>query len=135
MKSCTKCSEEKPFTEFSPRKGKSLYNSWCKDCVRTHNRIKYKSSPEDRQRIRRNHKNSSARNKDYWRSYLKDKSCLHCGFNNPVALDFHHLDPKDKKNSVAVLKNNSYSIETIEKEMSKCIILCANCHRIEHSKV
>ena len=31
-----------------------------------------------------------------------------------------------------IMVNNSYSISRIEEEIEKCIVLCGNCHRIQH---
>ena len=45
--------------------------------------------------------------------------------------DFHHLDPNEK--DFAIGKNNS-NFNKIKKELDKCILLCANCHRRRHSK-
>lgn len=47
-----------------------------------------------------------------------------------AAYDFHHLGDKD-----ATLGNliDGGSAGAIEAEMAKCILLCANCHRIEHN--
>lgn len=33
MKTCTKCKEVKPFTQFDPGTGKHHLNSWCKSCM------------------------------------------------------------------------------------------------------
>lgn len=51
---------------------------------------------------------------------------------HPAAFDFHHLDPKKKDFSITDALNNK-SIEEIKLEVSKCILLCANCHRVEHA--
>ena len=58
--------------------------------------------------------------------------CSICGYNKCVnALEFHHK--KDKERAVAkLLKDNSR--EKVLKEVKKCILLCANCHRELHFK-
>ena len=59
--------------------------------------------------------------------------CTHCGGIFPPAVyDFHHIDPNEKE--VAISKIMSHSWESIKIELNKCILLCANCHRIEHNK-
>src|SRR5258706_425027 len=59
--------------------------------------------------------------------------CKFCGEYDKSCLDFHHIDPGTKEFSVA---NASHfkSIENINKEISKCITLCSNCHRKFHGK-
>jgi hypothetical protein len=59
-------------------------------------------------------------------------SCERCGFSHPAALTFHHIDPLDKKMPVANMVGGGYTWSQIEKEMQKCIVLCANCHAMEH---
>ena len=64
--------------------------------------------------------------------YMGDK-CSHCGNSYPdVVYDFHHLDPKTKEISTNL---RSRSFENAVKELQKCIMLCSNCHRIEHAKL
>lgn len=57
--------------------------------------------------------------------------CVICGYNSSmVALDFHHLDPKTKELDIW---QKSYKYERIKKEITKCIVVCANCHREIHA--
>ena len=58
--------------------------------------------------------------------YLNDKVCNHCGDGRKVVLEFHHLRDKNFNLADATKK----SIGTIIREIEKCEILCANCHRI-----
>ena len=61
------------------------------------------------------------------------KGCAHCGYKGkPEALDHHHVDPSNKIIAVASHWRTSYKqFEKMKKEWEKCIVLCANCHRIE----
>lgn len=64
--------------------------------------------------------------------YLGGK-CAHCGNKfPPAAYDFHHTNPSEKEGSLS--KILWYSWDRIQIELDKCILLCANCHRIEHNK-
>ncbi len=61
---------------------------------------------------------------------MKSNGCVRCGYKeHPVAMDFDHIDPNTKSKNVAHLA--TYSFEQIDKEIAKCQILCANCHRIK----
>lgn len=71
-------------------------------------------------------------NLKWLREYKSDKKCIQCGFSHPAALDFHHRNPEDKDGQVCVMASQGCSIERIQKEIDKCDILCANCHRILH---
>jgi hypothetical protein len=66
--------------------------------------------------------------------YLKDKSCSDCGETDPIVLEFDHDDPKLKSFQISQAVNNSVSTENIMKEIMKCTIRCANCHRRRTAK-
>lgn len=56
--------------------------------------------------------------------------CVYCGWQgDQAALQFHHLKGKDF--TIGNVANKSW--DSIRTEIQKCILLCANCHMIEHS--
>lgn len=63
----------------------------------------------------------------------KGGKCEICGYDKCIAaLDFHHLNPNEKDYSIC---NGDYkSFEKVKKEVDKCILVCANCHREIHYK-
>ena len=63
-----------------------------------------------------------------WKATL---SCTQCGFSHVAALDFHHTDAKDKDGIVSDLLRSG-KFKKARAEAEKCIVLCANCHRIHH---
>lgn len=64
--------------------------------------------------------------------YLGGK-CVRCGYDKHLAaLEFHHLEPTGKDFDFGNVKSKKW--ESIQYELDKCILLCSNCHRIEHSK-
>jgi hypothetical protein len=66
-----------------------------------------------------------------WNVFKRTLKCAKCGFNHPAALDFHHEDPSKKDREVSwFIKNHQYA--KAKEEVQKCIVLCANCHRIHH---
>lgn len=72
------------------------------------------------------------------RQKIKEKSieykggkCEKCGYNKcNRALEFHHLDPKEKDFTIS--KYSVLSWDKIKKELDKCILICSNCHRELH---
>lgn len=68
----------------------------------------------------------------YWLDkYTTAKGCSRCGYNeNAVALDWDHVDPSQKSFSVGSRVPGA-KLTTLFSEIRKCIILCANCHRIK----
>ena len=54
--------------------------------------------------------------------------CVDCGENNHIVLDFDHL--RDKKYNISQMVHEGFSWVAIMKEVAKCEVVCANCHRI-----
>ncbi len=62
------------------------------------------------------------------------KSCATCGFDDKRALDFHHRDKNNKLFKISDQRGR-LSESILEEEIKKCVVLCANCHRILHTPV
>jgi hypothetical protein len=61
--------------------------------------------------------------------YLGGK-CTVCGWSGDVAgFEFHHKN--DKEFNIGSAANKSWG--NIKKELGKCMLFCATCHRIKHS--
>ena len=64
----------------------------------------------------------------------KGGKCIFCGYDKcNDALDFHHLDLKEKEFGLSV-RGLTRSWEKIKEELDKCILVCANCHRELHAE-
>lgn len=64
----------------------------------------------------------------------KGGKCNHCGYNRCLsALEFHHIDPKQKEFSLDSRQLTGKSWKKILVEVEKCLLLCSNCHRELHS--
>ena len=62
--------------------------------------------------------------------YLGGK-CSSCGETfHPAVYEFHHTDPSTKDRDPS--KMLQLSLTRLTEELDKCVLLCANCHRIEH---
>jgi 5-methylcytosine-specific restriction endonuclease McrA len=65
----------------------------------------------------------------------KGGKCVFCGYKRDItALDFHHLD-ESKKDFGLSQRGLTRSWNRIRKELDKCILVCANCHREIHSGI
>lgn len=63
----------------------------------------------------------------------KGGRCCICGYKKFIgALEFHHLNPKEKDFSIS-LKGYTKGWGTVKAELDKCILVCANCHREIHA--
>jgi hypothetical protein len=61
-------------------------------------------------------------------------ACVHCGGTFPdCVFEFHHINSEEKEYSPSHIFARTPSI--IEAELKKCVMLCANCHRVEHDKL
>jgi predicted HNH restriction endonuclease len=69
--------------------------------------------------------------KGEWLKYKGTLKCTVCGFNHVAALDFHHEDPSQKEHDINRLISDGRFKKAYE-EIQKCVVLCANCHRIHH---
>lgn len=122
MKTCSKCGIKKPLENFAwKQKSKGYKAAACKAC----RKIYYKrDAQKERHRI-------EERKQEIKQWFWKLKSCLSCescGEDHIATLQFHHLDIKNKRKDVSYMACFGYSKDSILKEISKCQVLCANCH-------
>jgi len=79
------------------------------------------------------HRKYGVRYKSAAREYireLKSKGCSLCGYKKCLdALDFHHVNGAEKSAEIGRIKH----IPGIIRELEKCILVCANCHREIHA--
>ena len=68
----------------------------------------------------------------WFAEYMQDKSCICCGEAETCCLDHHHLDPAAKEDHISNLISGGKSIEKVLAELSKCVVVCSNCHRKIH---
>jgi hypothetical protein len=55
--------------------------------------------------------------------------CEVCKISNATVLDFDHINPAMKLHNVSRMVGR-YTFATILREVAKCRVLCANCHRL-----
>jgi hypothetical protein len=71
------------------------------------------------------------RRREEWQKFKSSLACTKCNFSHSAALDFHHENPSQKTGNVHHFAANGQYKKAYE-EIKKCIVLCANCHRIHH---
>lgn len=112
VKTCPKCKITKQLNEFYQS---SKSSSFCKKCILETN------------------KNNRQKTKRIAIDY-KGGKCINCGYNKcDAALEFHHINPEEKDKDYFNQKTGF--TESLKKELDKCILLCANCHRELHSSL
>lgn len=132
MKRCTVCGEEKDLCEFhKDKKTKSGVRSECNECRSKKSRERRKTDKEYRDKQRGYVRARKKEIKEYL--YSQKKPCVVCSESDPVCIDFHHLDKEDKDFTIGT--NWGRNKEILQKEIDKCVCLCANCHRKVHAGV
>jgi hypothetical protein len=120
---CRFCKSEKPLRQFLATFSR---RHECLKCV-----------AEAQKQFRKNHpaiaRKISAKLSATARKYIADAKkvpCQLCGKSwPPYVMDFHHGAAEPK--TAAISKMTGSSVTRISKEMAKCKLVCANCHRNE----
>jgi hypothetical protein len=115
MRKCKSCGEVKDLSYFalaSRVKGVEYKRHLCIPCYS-------ESKLPRKQRI-----------KEEYIEWKKTLRCERCGYDDYRALQFHHEG--DKEHNIADMVKRGHNLDKIQQEAVKCIVLCANCHQIEH---
>lgn len=91
-------------------------------------RYYYRNRTAEKERTRRRVEET----KQWFQEYKATLVCERCGEDHPACLDFHHTADKDSTVTALVSRRNA-SKERIKREINKCKVLCANCHRKLHA--
>lgn len=71
---------------------------------------------------------------DNWSRVFKfygGRRCMGCGYTSPLPVyELHHHDQAGKETNVSQIMHHSWA--KVEEELHKCILVCANCHRVLH---
>ena len=125
-KTCRVCKQAKDKSEFYNSghvtlAGRMIKDTLCKPCKRSYNK-------------KRNNKI-----KAWVNNYKSSRGCEKCGYSfdthssfKTSALEFHHAQD-NKKFAIGNAQELGYSIESIQEEINKCVLLCSRCHAELHS--
>lgn len=125
-KKCPKCGKIKPLAAFAKHAGKpDGLQSWCRACKKSKDAEYYQ---DNKDKYLKYNREQYARYRERL-DILKSLPCADCGgIFPPYVMDFDHLDAAVKKFNVGI--NKRYSWERTLREIAKCELVCANCHRI-----
>lgn len=70
--------------------------------------------------------------RDHVRGVLKETPCIRCGETDYRVLQFHHRKSADKVMAVGKMVNLAMNLDAIKEEMTKCDVMCSNCHIRHH---
>lgn len=108
---------------------KEQLNKRIKDSKRKHY-LKNKNVIDEKASLKRNE--ARKRNIDFVNNYKLKNPCANCGETRLPCLSFHHKEEFDKEKCIKQLKMSPVSLEKLKDEISKCEVLCENCHRKLH---
>ena len=129
MKKCARCGIEKSEDNFcKSRRMKDGYQSACKLCMADSWR---KSREKKKDHYKAVQKDREKRNRSIIKEWKRAQRCFVCGESDPCCLDLHHTDPSEKEFNPSDIAH--ISVAAFMNEASKCIVLCANCHRKVHA--
>ena len=127
-KICTKCKKELSLDNFRwKNKAEGKRHSQCKECQSKQEKTHYQVRKEA---VIAQTQNAKERNIAYI-NQQKSCGCAKCGEKRIYVLDFHHINPENKAYDINKMRI-SYSLEKIQAEIDKCVVLCSNCHREFH---
>ena len=159
---CHKKPGEATFKTKTDKSGKQYYVFLCVECFKIYERARQKLKTEERRRLNppkppltpeervkrnaeyfkkwyvANKEKQYKRVKDFERKSqeyilaIKESTTCPCGESHPATLDFHHVDRSQKLINIASIAKKGWSIKRISEEISKCEIICSNCHRKKH---
>ena len=129
MKQCCRCKITKDTSEFhrsAPRK--DGLQSYCRACKKVIDKEHNVRNP------RRNYgrtREYALRNRKWLQDFLKSKQCEWegCTVNDPDMLVFDHINPAEKREHVSIMAHSSFGLKSIQEEVAKCRVLCANHHQ------
>jgi hypothetical protein len=114
-KVCSKCKIEKDESEFhNNKRNPDGLDYYCKAC---------------RKEV------SNTGREEYHRSYYEEAQafveslktpCCKCGEDRPWIIQFHHINPSEKKFGIS--GSGTRGRTAIWNEARKCVCLCSNCH-------
>jgi hypothetical protein len=124
LKTCSTCREHKPLDEFNRLTKSPDGRQWnCRACnAKWHADNKAHHNAMIRERNYR--KREDIRRRLF--AYKLERGCADCGERDPTVLEFDHL--RDKEAMVSAMAVNIQVWERISDELSKCDVVCSNCH-------
>ncbi len=111
-------------------KTKGIRQNWCKLCLAEANKTHYQNNKQVYlERALTRNARVNAENKRRLYTYLSSHPCVDCGQTDVRVLEFDHVRGNKSASITRMLASSDWS--TIETEIAKCEVRCANCHRIK----
>lgn len=136
MKTCRRCKQSKPESEFGRNRTRpDGYSHWCLYCRNKHYHDNYKSNGSAI--LSRSNENKARRRdklREKYYEYLATHPCVDCGNTNPIVLELDHVRGKKRFNVSTRMLMVVPTWQSLLEEIAKCDVRCANCHRIKTAR-
>ena len=132
-KVCTYCGLERDAeNDFNWQyKNRGKRQARCKYCQSELSKLHYQNNKQTYNERTRIHKAQVlAENSSHISTYLSRHPCVDCGQADIRLLEFDHVIGQ-KSREISDLLTWGFNWPTIEAEIAKCEVRCANCHRIK----
>ena len=134
MKICNKCQQEKDQDQFNKKRtkkdGSFQLQPFCRSCQKEYWNSYYKIEEKKQKHLARKYKHDKTKyeNVKKYIDELKSKPCTDCKQKfSPWIMDFDHVGFKIE--NISVMRRNKVPLDKILEEISKCELVCSNCHR------
>lgn len=105
--------------------------SICRECKRIYDREFHAKRTKDAKLRKQESQKLRRQSITAWVNDLKkNASCSDCAITDYRVLEFDHVDGHEKEFNVSDMVKAGFSKVKIKSEISKCDVVCANCHRI-----
>jgi 5-methylcytosine-specific restriction endonuclease McrA len=132
---CSQCKIEKTLSKefFNTRdKLEKKFRTDCKECQHLKQNSAYQKKREYyKQATKKHRKKLRSDNQHLLWDYYSTHPCVMCGETNPIVLELDHLGDK-KYNISDIIYCHTWI--SVQKELKKCQVLCANCHKKKTAK-
>ena len=129
-RTCCRCFRVKSETEFAYRnRAKGIRHTYCLECGRAYARNHY--SRHIPYYVRKAGTRRNLLLNDFYErlfEYLSTHPCVDCGETDPIVLEFDHVRG-EKSYNVTTMARRMFSWDRVMREIAKCEVRCANCHR------
>lgn len=133
-KICYKCKKQLSLDSFKRHSGR--HDGLQPDCIQCQKEYRKQHYLKNKQvykdRAYKHNKILREKNTAIIEEIKSKLSCIRCGENHIACLDFHHRNPEEKEFPISTKAQDATDWEVILKEIEKCDVLCANCHRKHH---
>jgi hypothetical protein len=132
-KICSSCGEERDAEkDFSWRyRDRGIRQLRCKYCQSEMGKLHYQNNKHTyNERTRVSKAQALTENRSHISSYLSAHPCVDCGQSDTQLLEFDHVKGQ-KSRDISDLFTWGFNWSTIDAEIAKCEVRCANCHRIK----